>query len=75
MAKRRVDNIEQSDDEPFLPVDKADQAFWDEFWRQEYTRNEQAPLVTITITNEETGEERVIENVRLRFKNAVKMRE
>jgi hypothetical protein len=75
MAKRRVSDIKHTEDDAFLPTDTADQAFWDEFWHQEYSRSEEAPLVKITITNEETGEEKVIENVRLWFKNLNRMRE
>lgn len=56
-------------------VDVADEAFWDEFWSQENKRYEEdEPLVTITITNQDTGEEKIIENVRLRFKSMKKLR-
>ncbi len=76
MSKRRFDKFNfKEDDQEFLPVDAADQAFWDEFWTQEFSRNEETPLVTITIKNEETGEEKVLENVRLRFKSLERLKD
>lgn len=76
MAKRRFDDFYFDDDEAaeFFATDAADQAFWDEFWTQEYSKREDVPLVTITIRNEETGEERVIQNVRLRFRTMGKLK-
>ena len=69
MAKGRFDDLLKEDEKGFLASDAADQVFWDEFWKQENSKNLVEPLVTITITNQETGEEKVIENVRLRFKS------
>lgn len=75
MARRRFDNLRSDEDlADFLGTDPADQAFWDEFWKLESTRDEKAPLVTVKIFNQETGEERVIENVRLRFRTLKKLR-
>ena len=76
MAKRRLNDIDTSrDDRNFLPTDRADQAFWDEFWTRETSKNEESSLVTITIKDQETGEEKVLENVRLRFKSVKRLRE
>lgn len=69
MAKRKFDDFSKKDDKDFLVSDVADQAFWDEFWRQENLKGDDCSLVTITVKNQETGEEKVIENVRLRFKS------
>jgi hypothetical protein len=76
MAKRRFDDFYFDDDDvrEFFATDAADQAFWDEFWRQEASKQENDPMVTITIRNEETGEEKVIENVRLRFRTLRKLK-
>lgn len=72
MAKRRYEeqNPHEEGFQELFGADSADQAFWDEFWRLEASGDEEAPLVTITIRNEETGEERVIEKVRLRFRSS-----
>lgn len=77
MAKRHYDDLfspEDEDVQEFFGADVADQAFWDEFWSLEEQREEYVPPVTITIRNEETGEERIIENVRLRFRTLRKLR-
>ncbi|MCH7952217.1 hypothetical protein IH980_05780 [Patescibacteria group bacterium] len=76
MARRRFDDFRSDDDDfsEFFATDAADQAFWDEFWNRESVKDEEAPLVTITIRNEETGEERVVEKVRLRFRTLKKLR-
>lgn len=76
MAKRKFDDSHFDDEDvgDFFATDTADQAFWDEFWKQESSKHEDLPLVTITIRNEETGEERVIQNVRLRFRSLKKFR-
>ena len=76
MAKRRFDDFNFDDDDvrEFFATDAADQAFWDEFWKQEASKQEEAPLVTITVRNEETGEEKVIENIRLRFRTLKKLK-
>lgn len=75
MAKRRFDDFTQDGETyEFYATDAADQAFWDEFWRQESLSEEDTPLVTITIRDEETGEERIIERVRLRFRSLKKLR-
>jgi hypothetical protein len=76
MAKKRFGGFHFDDDDAkeFVATDAADQAFWDEFWKQESSGQEDVPLVTITIRNEETGEEKVIENVRLRFRTLKKLR-
>lgn len=72
---KRIDDFRFDEDEvqEFVGIDNADDAFWDEFARLEEERDEIAPLVSITIRNEETGEERVIENVRLRFRALKKL--
>ncbi|OGY17784.1 MAG: hypothetical protein A2900_06085 [Candidatus Chisholmbacteria bacterium RIFCSPLOWO2_01_FULL_50_28] len=76
MAKRRFSDLTFSEEEEFfLTSDPADQAFWDEFWTQEASMNEDTPLVTITVRNEETGEERVLEHVRLRYRAMKKLRD
>ena len=76
MAKRRFSDLTFSEEEEFfLTNDPADQAFWDEFWTQEASMNEDTPLVTITVRNEETGEERVLEHVRLRYRAMKKLRD
>ena len=69
MAKRRFDDFSKEDEHEFFASDAADQAFWDEFWRQENSRNEESSLVTITIKDQDTGEEKVVQNVRLRFRS------
>ena len=76
MAKRRFDDFDfPEDDQDFFAADAADQAFWDEFWSQEHSKSEEAPLVTVTIRNQKTGEEKVVENVRLRFRSLQKLRD
>lgn len=52
-----------------MEIDTADQAFWDEFWAQESGKSGAEPLFTITIKNQLTGEEKVVENVKLKFRN------
>lgn len=77
MARRRYSDLMISEEEEFdfLASDPADQAFWDEFWTQEASKNEGTPMVTITVRNEETGEERVLEHVRLRYRAMKKLRD
>lgn len=76
MAKRQLDDFESlNEDQEFLPNDAADQAFWDEFWTRDTVDDEESPLVTITIKDQGTGEEKVLENVRLRFRNFKKIRD
>ena len=76
MSRHRVNDLSTKEDDyvDFSGSDAADQAFWDEFWTQEASTTEDVPLVTITIRNEETGEEKVIEKVRLQFRNSIKLR-
>ena len=69
MAKRRLDEVSTKDEGGIVASDAADQVFWDEFWRQENSKTDKGSLVTITIRNQETGEEKIVENVRLRFRS------
>lgn len=74
MAKRRFDDLNLEHEEmDYIGSDPADRAFWDEFWNRENSKNIEDPLVTIVIRNQETGEEKVVENVRLRFRNFKKL--
>ncbi len=76
MAKR-FKNIEILDQEnrEYRVTDAYDEAFWDEFWSLELKRSEEAPLVTVTIRDQETGDERVVKNVRLRFRVKKRLRD
>jgi hypothetical protein len=75
MSRRRFDDFKLEEDEKeSLDSDPADRAFWDEFWKEEGSRDKEDPLVTIIIRNQETGEEKVVENVRLRFRSLKKLR-
>ncbi len=77
MARRRYSDLAFSEEEEFdfLASDPADRAFWDEFWMQEVSKSEKVPLVTVTIRNEETGEERVVKHVRLQYRAMRKLRD
>lgn len=70
MASRKSDDFfyKQEDLEEYAS-DAADKAFWDEFWLQENSKDGDEPMMTITIKNQETGEEKVVENVRLKFRS------
>ena len=74
MAKRFEDiQISDQDKREYHVTDAYDRAFWDQFWKLESQKNEEAPLVTITIKNQETGKEKVVKNVRLRFRSKSKL--
>lgn len=76
MAKSKFGNFRFDEDSfDFSDSDFADQAFWDEFWRLETAGKEDAPLVTVNIRDQETGEEREIKNVRLKFRISTKLRD
>jgi len=65
MSKKQFDILESTVESRIGAFDQADAAFWDEFYSLDAASAAQDHLYTITITDETTGETRVIKHVRL----------
>ncbi len=75
MAKRFKVEIFDREQTEYQVSDVYDEAFWDQFWALESKKNSEDPLVTITIRDQTTGDEKVVDNVRLRFRAKKKLRD
>lgn len=65
MSKKHYDILESTLESRINALDQADAAFWDEFYSLDSASSAEDHLYTISITDETTGEKRIIKHVRL----------